>query len=89
MCLDKELGENISKSDLLSNCVYNRLSKILEVQASYFDESLSTIQNALDSIDFSNAYNLKKFNILFKNLHHFMGVDRHRMISYLIKLKNM
>lgn len=89
LSLNEELSKDIDRDRIMSDCIYNRLSKLLEVQAAYFDESLANIQSALNLIDFSDANNLNKFNALFKNLHHFMGVDRCRMISYLIKLKNM
>ena len=93
LLLDEELSKPIDRDKLLYTCACNRLSKLLKVQAAYFDESLDTIQSHLNMLDFSDkrniTYNLKKFNALFKNLHHCMGIDRHRMIDYLIKLSEI
>ena len=86
--LNDELTD-INRDELLSDCIYNRLSKLLEVQAAYLDESLSAVQSELNLTDLSDSYNLRKFNVLFKNLHHYMGIDRYKIIKCLIRLKNL
>lgn len=87
--LDEELSKDTTKESILNDCIYFRLSKLLNVQAAYFDESLAAVQSALNLIDFSDSYNLKKFNVLFKNLHHVLGIDRRMMINHLIKIRDM
>lgn len=89
----KNLSDNLSdtetRTELLNQCVYDRLSDLLVVQASYFDDSLSAINSALNLMDFTDHRNLRQFNVLCKNLYHFMGIDRHRMINYMIQVKNL
>ncbi len=84
--LDLNLSTVESKNDIMNRCVYNRLSNLINVQAACFDDSLSAVQSAMNLLDWSDINNLKRFNKLFKNLYHFMGIDRRKMISYLIQM---
>lgn len=84
--LDLNLSAAESKNDIMNRCVYNRLSNLINVQAACFDDSLSAVQSAMNLLDWSDIHNLKRFNKLFKNLYHFMGIDRRKMISYLIQM---
>lgn len=86
---DDELSKPETKEQILARCVYDRLSNILDVQAKCLDESLDAVQCAINVLDLHDPHSLKQFNKLFKNLYHFMGIDRHKMITDLIQIYNL
>ena len=86
---EAELDNAETKEQILARCVYDRLSNILDVQSDCFDESLSAVQCAMNILDLHDPQNLKQFNKLFKNLYHFMGIDRRKMIHDLIQVYNL
>lgn len=86
---ESELDSPENKERILANCVYDRLSNILDVQSSCFDDALGAVQCAMNVLDWGDPQNLKQFNKLFKNLYHFMGIDRRKMINDLIQVYNL
>lgn len=82
--LYNNLLEPVIPSKVFSECVYDRLNKVFNVQADMFDDCLDKIK-AVTERDLTNSYNLKRMDYLFKKLHHYAGINRLKLIDILIE----
>ena len=82
--LYNNLLEPIFPPKVFSECVYDRLNKVFEVQADIFDDCLDKIKSFTER-DITTEYSLKRADYLFKNLHHYAGINRLKLIDIMIE----
>jgi hypothetical protein len=81
--LYNNLIEPISPAKVFSDCVYDRLNAVFTVQADIFDECLDNLAEYVKR-DMTKDYNLKRVDYLFKNLYHYSGINRIRLLDIMI-----
>ena len=81
--LYNNLIEPVYPSKVFSDCVYDRLNSVFTVQADIFDECLDKLIEYVNR-DMSDDYNLKRTDYLFKNLYHYSGINRIRLLDIMI-----
>lgn len=81
--LYNNLVEPIYPPKVFSDCVYNRLNDVFIVQADVFDECLDKLTEYVKR-DMLDEYNLKRADYLFKNLYHYSGINRIRLLDIMI-----
>ena len=84
-CLElyNNLKDDTSPSKVFSDSVYERLNAVFIVQADLFDDCLDKIKT-LTYQNMLNDYNLKRADYLFKNLYHYSGINRIRLLDIMI-----
>ena len=74
----------IYPSKVFSDCVYDRLNAVFTVQADIFDDCLDKLSEYVKR-DMSVDYNLKRVDYLFKNLYHYSGINRIKLLNIMIE----
>ena len=82
--LYNNLEEQIIPSKVFSDCVYDRLNAVFTVQADIFDDCLDKLSEYVNR-DMSIDYNLKRVDYLFKNLYHYSGINRVKLLNIMIE----
>lgn len=82
--LYNNLIEPVYPAKVFSDCVYDRLNAVFSVQADIFDECLDKLAEYVKR-DMTDDYNLKRVDYLFKNLYHYSGINRIKLLNIMIE----
>lgn len=87
LLLYNALDSDDSKDNVMKECVYDRLSGLLVVQADYFDHVLIQVESSMNLLETTDLSRLKQFNQIFSSLFHQMGINRHAILNQLIDIQ--